>query len=79
VGLDEDEDDEEEELDPARHPLLRASRLPRMSKGTIDMVVGIVEEAFTVPVDMKMISWMKKTSWTIKSQTDLSPKMSGIL
>lgn len=38
--------DDEEELDPAHHPLLRAGALPRMSKNVRNMVVGIVEEAF---------------------------------
>jgi hypothetical protein len=33
---------EEEELDPKNHPLLRAGRLPRMSKAVMDMAVGMV-------------------------------------
>ncbi|TFK27290.1 hypothetical protein FA15DRAFT_220189 [Coprinopsis marcescibilis] len=37
-------DDEEEELDPRRHPLMRPGAVPKMGKGVMDMVVGIVED-----------------------------------
>lgn len=35
-------DGEEEELDPAHHPLLQAGALPRMSKAVMDMAVGML-------------------------------------
>ena len=42
-------EDEPPVLDPARHPLLRAGALPRMSKSVREMVTGIVEEVFVGP------------------------------
>ncbi|TFK47110.1 hypothetical protein OE88DRAFT_1728591 [Heliocybe sulcata] len=49
-AMDEDEDANEEEeegdLDPASHPLMRPGAMPKMSKGVIDMVAGIVEQEF---------------------------------
>jgi hypothetical protein len=39
-----DEDSEETELDPRRHPLLRPGAMPKMSRAAIDAVVGMVEE-----------------------------------
>ncbi|KIP09418.1 hypothetical protein PHLGIDRAFT_322934 [Phlebiopsis gigantea 11061_1 CR5-6] len=42
-GGDDDEGmDEDEELDPARHPLMRPGAMPRMSKAAMDAAVGIV-------------------------------------
>ena len=46
---DEDEDEgegDEEELDPARHPLLRPGAVPRMSKAAMDAAVGMVLDDF---------------------------------
>ena len=44
----EDEEDndegEEEDMDPAHHPLLRPGAMPRMSRAAIDAVVGMVEK-----------------------------------
>jgi hypothetical protein len=40
----EDEDSEDENLKEERHPLMRPGAMPRMSRGVIDMVVGMVEE-----------------------------------
>ncbi|KAK7679982.1 hypothetical protein QCA50_016928 [Cerrena zonata] len=52
VSGDEGEDDEVEELDPARHPLLRPGAMPKMSKAAMEAAVGIVEDAFMgAPVD----------------------------
>src|SRR6266567_1383025 len=55
-GEDGDDDDDNSEgqdmngddnrLDPAHHPLLRPGALPRMSKASIEMAVGFVEDAF---------------------------------
>jgi hypothetical protein len=39
---DGEEEEEEEELDPKHHPLLRAGRLPKMSKAVMDIAVGMV-------------------------------------
>jgi hypothetical protein len=36
----------EDELKPENHPFMRPGAIPRMSKATIDMVVGIVEDEF---------------------------------
>lgn len=44
-----DEDDEEGDLNPARHPLMRPGAVPKMSKGVMDMVVGVVEQEFLGP------------------------------
>lgn len=41
-----DEDDEVEELDPAKHPLLRPGAMPKMSKAAVEAAVGIVEDTF---------------------------------
>ena len=43
-GESDDGDDEEEEveLDPKRHPLLRAGELPKMSRAAMDAAVGLV-------------------------------------
>ena len=35
------EDEEEEDLDPKHHPLLRAGAMPRMSKAAMDMAIGM--------------------------------------
>ena len=35
-------DEDEEELDPAKHPLLRPGAMPRMSKAAMDAAVGMV-------------------------------------
>ncbi|KAF8626043.1 hypothetical protein AX15_005132 [Amanita polypyramis BW_CC] len=42
----EEEEEEEEDLKEEHHPLLRSGAVPRMSKGAMDMVVGMVEEDF---------------------------------
>jgi hypothetical protein len=39
-------DDNDDPLDPAHHPLLRPGAIPRMSKAAMEMAVGIVEDAF---------------------------------
>ena len=39
-----DEEMEETSLDPSKHPLLREGAVPRMSKATLNAVVGMVEE-----------------------------------
>ena len=45
---DEEDDamDEDEQLDPAKHPLLRAGGMPRMSRAAIDAAVGVAIDAF---------------------------------
>ncbi|KDQ54598.1 hypothetical protein JAAARDRAFT_209302 [Jaapia argillacea MUCL 33604] len=51
-GGSEDDDGEgeseqgDEELDPARHPLMREGAMPKMSRAVIEAVVGMVEEDF---------------------------------
>jgi hypothetical protein len=42
----EDLEDEGDELDPAKHPLLRPGAMPRMSRAALEMAVDIVENAF---------------------------------
>lgn len=42
-GNSEAMDEDQEELDPARHPLLRPGAMPRMSRAAVDMVVGMVQ------------------------------------
>jgi len=42
----EDIGDEDCELDPAKHPLLRPGAMPRMSRAALEMAVDIVENAF---------------------------------
>jgi len=42
----EDRGDEDGELDPAKHPLLRPGAMPRMSRAALEMAVDIVENAF---------------------------------
>jgi hypothetical protein len=42
-GSDED-GEEEEELKPEHHPLLRPGAMPKMSRAAMDMVVGMVED-----------------------------------
>ncbi|KAF8809854.1 hypothetical protein BYT27DRAFT_7232117 [Phlegmacium glaucopus] len=42
----EDLEDEDRELDPAEHPLLRPGAMPRMSRAALEMAVDIVENAF---------------------------------
>lgn len=42
----ENEEDGDEELDPARHPLMRPGAMPKMSKAVMDAVVGMVEDDF---------------------------------
>ncbi|KAH9856091.1 hypothetical protein C2E23DRAFT_722740 [Lenzites betulinus] len=39
-----DEAEDEEELDPQHHPLLRPGAMPRMSRAAVDAVVGMVEQ-----------------------------------
>ncbi|KAF9476895.1 hypothetical protein BDN70DRAFT_838553 [Pholiota conissans] len=43
---DEAEEDEEEALDPVKHPLLRPGAMPKVSKAALEMAIGIVEGAF---------------------------------
>jgi hypothetical protein len=43
AGDNPNEDLEEEELDPARHPLMRPGAMPKLSQAAMDMVVGMVE------------------------------------
>ncbi|TCD60751.1 hypothetical protein EIP91_009604 [Steccherinum ochraceum] len=40
----EGEEAEEEDLDPAHHPLLRPGAMPKMSRAAIDAVVGMVQD-----------------------------------
>ena len=49
----EDLGDEEDDLDPAKHPLLRPGAMPRMSRAALDMAVGIVENAFVGTADQE--------------------------
>ena len=42
-------DEDGDDLDPAKHPLLRPGAMPRMSRAALEMAVDIVEDAF-VPV-----------------------------
>lgn len=47
----EDFGDEDHELDPAKHPLLRPGAMPCMSRAALEMAVDIVENAFVGKVD----------------------------
>ncbi|TFK93953.1 hypothetical protein K466DRAFT_580416 [Polyporus arcularius HHB13444] len=47
TGDEMDVEDEEKELDPQRHPLLRPGAMPRMSRAAVEAVVGMVEQDMT--------------------------------
>ncbi|RPD61190.1 hypothetical protein L226DRAFT_534837 [Lentinus tigrinus ALCF2SS1-7] len=42
--MDVEDEDEEKELDPKHHPLLRPGAMPRMSRAAVEAVVGMVEK-----------------------------------
>ena len=48
-NLSVEEEDEDDEMDPAKHPLLQPGAMPRMSRAALDMVADIVENAFVSP------------------------------
>jgi hypothetical protein len=49
----EDLGDEDGDLDPAKHPLLRPGAMPRMSRAALEMAVGIVENALVGTADQE--------------------------
>ena len=46
-------EDEDGDLDPAKHPLLRPGAMPPMSRTALEMAVGIVENAFVGTADQE--------------------------